>query len=116
MLSYNAGDPTSTEAPAIAATPITGGAVPTTYGIDWLLDVLVVMTDASTGLVPTVGPTGVSTAPCAALDRGGDGVMYATMTTGGINRLYTMNLATGEATTLGDIDVVASIQSIAIAD
>lgn len=40
--------------------------------------------------------------------------MYASMTTSGINNLYTMNLSTGAATLLGEIDVVASIQSIAI--
>ena len=56
----------------------------------------------------------MSLPPCAALDLGGDGVMYASMTTSGINNLYTMNLSTGAATLLGEIDVVASIQSIAI--
>jgi hypothetical protein len=74
------------------------------------------MPDPSTGQVTTIGLTGVSTAPCAALDVGGDGVMYASMTTSGINHLYTMNLGSGAATLLGEIDVVASSQNIAISD
>ena len=114
VLAYASGDPNVAEAPALAATAVIGGTSPTAYGIDWLLDVFVVMSDPSTGQVATIGPTGVVTAPCAALDVGGDGVMYASMTTSGINNLYTMNLSTGAATLLGEIDVVASIQSIAI--
>lgn len=114
VLAYASGDPNAAETPAVAATVVTGGASPTTYGIDWLLDVFVVMSDPSTGQVATVGSTGVITAPCAALDVGSDGVMYASMTTSGVNNLYTMNLGTGAATLLGEIDLVASIQSIAI--
>ncbi len=115
VLAYATGDPNESEAPALVATAVTG-ASPTTYGIDWSLDVFVIMSDPGTGEVTTVGPTGTSTARCAALDLGGDGVMYATMTTSGINNLYTMNLSTGAATLLGEIDLVASIQSIAIPD
>jgi hypothetical protein len=114
-LAYATGDPNEAEAPALAATAV-GGTSPATYGIDWLLDVLVVMPNPGTGQVTTVGSTGRSTAPCAALDLGDDGVMYATMTTSGINNLYTMNLSTGAATLVGEIDLVASIQSIAIPD
>jgi hypothetical protein len=114
-LAYASGDPNEGEAPGIAAIAVSG-ASPTAYGIDWLLDVLVVMGEPSSGQVVTVGPTGVTTAPCAALDLGADGVMYASMTTSGINNLYTMNLSTGTATLLGQIDVVASIQSIAISN
>jgi hypothetical protein len=116
VLAYASGDPNAAETPAIAATAVTTGAGAATYGIDWLLDEFVVMPDPSTGQVTTIGATGVSTAPCAALDVGGDGVMYASMTTSGINHLYTMNLGTGAATLLDEIDVVASIQSIAISD
>ena len=116
-LTYASGDPNAAKAPAIAATAVTGApGATTTYGIDWLLDVFVVMSDPTTGQVATVGSTGVVTAPCAALDVGGDGVMYASMTTSGINHLFTMNLSTGAATLLGEIDVFASIQSIAIPD
>ena len=100
--------------PAIAATAVTTGASAVTYGIDWLLDQLVVMPAASDGQVTTIGSTGVSTAACAALDLGDDGVLYASMTIDQANQLYTMNLSTGAATSLGAIDVVASIQSIAI--
>jgi hypothetical protein len=115
VLAYATGDPNAGTAPAVAATAIGTGTGAATYGIDWLLDVLVVMPDASNGQVSTVGSTGVSTAPCAALDLGDDGVLYASMTTSGINHLYTMNLSTGAAASLGEIDVVASIQSIAVA-
>lgn len=111
-LAYAAGDPNEASIPAIAATAVTTGA---TYGIDWLLDTLVVMSDPSNGQVTSVGSTGVITAACAALDVGVNGVLYASMTTGGVNSLYTMNVTTGAATSLGAIPVVPSIQSIAIA-
>jgi Domain of unknown function (DUF4394) len=116
VLAYAAGDPNEAETPALVATGVGAGAGAPAYGIDWLLDMFVVMNDPTSGEVTTVGSTGVSTAPCAALDLGSDGAMYASMTTGGINKLYTMNLATGAATLVGDIDVFASIQSIAIPD
>jgi hypothetical protein len=116
VLAYAAGDPNAARTPEIAATAITTTpGVATTYGIDWFLDQLVIMPAASDGQVTTIGSTGVSTSPCAALDMGDDGVLYATMTINTINQLYTMNLGTGEATSLGSIPVVASIQSIAVA-
>lgn len=114
VLAYAAGDPNEAEAPALVATGVTTG--PAAYGIDWLLDVFVVAADPASGQVTTVGSTGISTAPCAGLDAGSDGVMYATMTTSGINNLYTMDLSSGAATLVGEIDLVASIQSIAISD
>jgi hypothetical protein len=114
VLAYASGDLHAGSAPAIAALAVKTGASAGTYGIDWLLDEFVIMPDASNGQISTVGHTGVSTAACVALDVGDDGVMYASMTTGGINRLFTMNLSTGAATLLGTIDIFASIQSIAI--
>jgi hypothetical protein len=114
-LAYAVGDANEGAAPAIAATAITTGAAGATYGIDWLLDEFVVMADPSNGQVTSVGSTGVITAACAALEVGANGVVYASMTTGGVNSLYTMNVSTGAATSLGAIPVVPSIQSIAIA-
>ncbi len=114
-LAYAAGDPNEGTAPAIAATAVTTGAAGATYGIDWVLDEFVVTSDPNDGQLTSVGSTGVITAACAALDVGADGVVYASMTISGGNRLYTMNVSTGAATLLGAIPVVASIQSIAIA-
>ena len=114
-LVYAAGDPNEAATPAIAATAVTTGAAAATYGIDWLLDEFVVMSDPNNGEVTSVGSTGVVTAACAALDVGANGVVYASMTTSGVNNLYTMNVSTGAATLLGTIPVVPSIQSIAIA-
>jgi hypothetical protein len=116
VLAYVTGDPNETRGPSIAATAVstTSGAA-TTYGIDWVLDLLVMMPDPANGQVTTLGSTGVSTSACAALDMGDDGVLYATMTVDQTNQLYTMNLGTGAATGLGEINVVASIQSIAVA-
>jgi Domain of unknown function (DUF4394) len=111
-LAYAAGDANEASTPAIAATAVTTGPA---YGIDWLLDEFVVMSDPSNGQLVSVGSTGVTTAVCAALDAAADGVVYASMTTSGVNNLYTMNVSTGAATLLGTIDVVPSIQSIAIA-
>jgi hypothetical protein len=116
VLAYATGDPNAAETPHIAATAVTTtpGAA-TTYGIDWFLDELVIMPTATDGQVTTIGSTGVFTAACAALDMGDDGVLYASMFNQA-NQLYTMNLSTGAATSLGAIgDVVSSIQSIAIA-
>jgi hypothetical protein len=110
-LAYAAGDEHSGSAPGIAATAITTGG---TYGIDWLFDEFVVMSDPNSGQISTVGSTGVITAACVALDVASDGVVFASMTTSGINSLYTMNVSTGAATLVGAIDQVASIQSIAI--
>jgi hypothetical protein len=73
------------------------------------------MPDPANGQVTTIGSTGVSTSPCAALDMGDDGLLYASMTIEAVNQLFTMNLSTGAATGLGEINVVASIQSIAVA-
>jgi hypothetical protein len=116
VLAYVSGDPNAAETPEIAATAVTTApGAATTYGIDWFLDELVIMPTASDGQVTTVGPTGVTTSPCVALDVADDGVLYASMTINGTNLLYTMNLSSGAATSLGAIDVVASIQSIAIA-
>ena len=115
VLAYAAGDPKEAFTPEIAATAVTTGAAGATYGIDWLLDEFVVMADPSNGQVTSVGSTGEVTAACAALDVGVNGVVYASMTTSGVNSLYTMNVSTGAATLLGAIPVVPSIQSIAIA-
>jgi len=116
VLAYATGDPKETEVPSIAATAVsTSSGAATIYGIDWLLDDLVMMPAPTDGQVTTIGSTGVSTSPCAALDMGDDGVLYATMTVDQANQLYTMNLSTGAATGLGAINVVASIQSIAVA-
>ena len=115
VLAYAFGDPNEASTPAIAATAVTTGAAAATYGIDWLLDEFVVMSDPNNGGVTTVGSTGVFTAACVALDVGANGVVYASMTIGGVNNLYTMNVSTGAATLLGPISLVPSIQSIAIA-
>jgi hypothetical protein len=116
VLAYVTGDPNETEGPSIAATAVsTSSGAATAYGIDWLLDELVMMPDPTNGQVTTIGSTLVSTSPCAALDMGDDGVLYATMTIDQANQLFTMNLSTGAATGLGEINVVASIQSIAVA-
>jgi hypothetical protein len=117
VLAYVTGDPNETRGPSIAATAVgtSSAAATTTYGIDWVLDDLVMMPDPANGQVTTIGSTGVSTSACAALDMGDDGVLYATMTVDQTNQLYTMNLGTGAATGLGEINVVASIQSIAVA-
>jgi hypothetical protein len=116
VLAYATGDPSEAEGPSIAATAIStsSGAV-TTYGIDWLLDALVMMPDPRMGRSRQSASPGVSTSPCAALDMGDAGILCATMTIGQLNQLFIMNLTTGAATGLGEINVVASIQSIAVA-
>ena len=117
VLAYATGDANEGSTPEIAATAVTTGASAATYGIDWQLDEFVVMSDPNSGQLTSVGSTGVVTLACAALDVGANGVVYASMTItpGAVNNLYTMNVSTGAATALGAINLVPSIQSIAIA-
>jgi hypothetical protein len=89
-------------------------ATPTTlYGIDSAAGTLVLVgsingtpNSPNTGITTTVGSLGLGTNLNEALGfdiSGVTGIGFASITTGGISRLYTINLATGSATLMGAI-------------
>jgi hypothetical protein len=80
----------------------------TLYGIDSAAGTLVLIgsingtpNSPNTGIVTTVGSLGLGTSLNESIGfdiSGVSGIGFATITTGGISRLYTINLATGSAT------------------
>lgn len=92
------------------------------YGIDSRFDTLVregapaAGLSANSGQLTTIGALGIDTTGLAGLDFASDGTVYAALNVSGetASRLYTINVATGQATELGRIsgDVV---QSLAVA-
>jgi hypothetical protein len=83
---------------SIPATPVTK-----TFDIDSNLDVLVLQEPPNDGVLATVGPLGIDFGPMGGFDiltdgSGGDHAFAASGST-----LYTIDLGTGAATTLGTI-------------
>jgi Domain of unknown function (DUF4394) len=69
------------------------------YVIDATTDQLLVSNAPNGGTLTPIGPLGVDTTGDVGFDiTANDGVGFATLTTGGLSRLYTINLATGAAT------------------
>jgi hypothetical protein len=108
---FGTGDANQGFNPALAALAYANA---TLYGIDSGRDVLVRITTPSTGVMTTVGPLGVNTVPCAALDIATDGVGWASLADNGVSRLYTIDLSTGAATLVGVIDVDSEVQGLAL--
>jgi hypothetical protein len=83
----------------------------TLFGIDSGTDALVGIAGANgvpspnLGAVTTIGALGVDTSDRAGLDvpLGASTTAFASLTVGGVSRLYSVNLATGAATLVGDI-------------
>jgi len=103
-----------------------GSTTTTLYGIDSATDQLVLIgsvdgtpTNPNAGTITTVGAgLGVDTSDDAGFDIAPSGVAFASLTVGGISRLYLVNLATGGASLIGPIgaglvvrDVAAEINS-----
>jgi Domain of unknown function (DUF4394) len=118
-LAYAVGDPNSGVNPNVVGAAYTnnfGGAAQTTlYGIDFALDALVRQggvigtPSPNTGQLTTIGPLGFDTTNEVGFDiSGASGIAYASLTPP-INpldpssRLFTINLATGQATQVGFI-------------
>jgi hypothetical protein len=107
---YASGDPNVGVDPNIVHVAYTNnfaGATSTTlYGIDTNLDILVQIATA-TGALTTVGPLGVDVSAAGGFDISGTtGAAYAALlpTNSSASRFYTINLATGAATSVGQID------------
>jgi hypothetical protein len=94
----------------------------TLFGIDTTLDMLVTIggidqsPSPNGGAVFPVGSFGVNAVGDAGFDIDTDGTLFAALTVGGINQLYTVNPATGAATLIGPIgDGNLAIGSLAAA-
>lgn len=108
-LAYAIGDINAASDPNIVGIAYTNNVVGATsailYGIDSGLDILVTI-DALTGELDTVGPLGVDVKADVGFDiSGASGIAYAAMvrTTSSQSELFTIDLATGAASSAGPI-------------
>lgn len=121
LLAYNAGDANFGVNPNITGTAYTNsvaGATSTVlYAINSNRDILVTLPSPNNGKMTTVGTLGPNTTEFVGFDIAGDtGVAYATLTLGGAgSSFYTINLTSGAATLVGNIDNSAALRGIAVA-
>jgi hypothetical protein len=94
------------------------GATSTTlYAIDTNLDILVRQVPPNDGVLNTVGSLGVDASSVLGFDIrsvGGQESAFAALNVGGVSSLYNINLATGQATPLGQITNGEAIVSLAL--
>jgi len=93
-----------------------GAASTTLYDIDSSSDSLLQQNPVNNGTVTTVGALGIDTTAIAGFDivtLGSDNSAYATFTVGGTVGLYSINLLTGAATSLGSVG--GNLELIALA-
>ena len=76
----------------------------TLYGIDSALDILFIQNPPNSGVLNTVGGLGVDTGDNVGFDiSGATDIAYAALQSGVTSAFYTIDLATGAATLVGDI-------------
>ncbi len=120
-LRYRDGDTGVNQTFAITGTAYTnsvaGATTTTLYAIDSARDVLVTLAAPNDGLMTTVGALGVNTTQDVGFDIfPTTGAAYATLTgANGRSSLYTINLATGAATLVGELRGVGPLRGIAVA-
>jgi hypothetical protein len=120
-LNYASSDAGAGQKPSIVGTAYTNSnataTTTTLYAIDSSRDVLVTVAPPNDGVLSSVGALGVDTSSAVGFDISGaaDGTAFATLTTGGSSRLYTVNLMTGKATLVGAIGGNVVLTGIAIA-
>ncbi|MBC7912409.1 MAG: DUF4394 domain-containing protein [Pyrinomonadaceae bacterium] len=113
-LAYAAGDTNVGQNPNVAgagyANNFTGTASTTLYDIDTNLDILVTQNPPNNGTLNTVGTLGVDTTNLVGFDIGSANNAFAALTlaTDPVSKLYTINLTTGRATLVGNIDLTVS--------
>jgi hypothetical protein len=124
-LAYAVGDPNEGADPNVVGVAYTNNfssaTTTTLYGIDYVLDTLVRIggvngnPSPNTGLLTTIGPLGVNASQLSGFDIApGTGTAFAAFRgTGGISRLYTINLNTGHATLVGPT-AGASLRGLAV--
>lgn len=120
-LAYMTGDAGAGSNPVIAGTAYTssvaGATTTALFAIDASRDVLVTLAAPNDGMMRTVGALGVTTSELVGFDiAGSDGSAYATLSgSGARSTLYAINLTTGAATRVGEVDNVGRLRGIAIA-
>lgn len=119
-VAYAAGDANAGVNPNIVGSAynnnVVGASTTTLFDIDSGIDRLVTQDIPTAGTLHTVGPLGFDVTALLGFDIGGDGVAFADMQTTTDNRssLYTVNLATGAATAVGQIDGGIEVRDIAV--
>jgi hypothetical protein len=120
-LAYNAGDANFGLNPNIAGTAYTnsvaGATTTVLYAIDSNRDIVVTLPVPNNGKLATVGALGVNSNEFVGFDITGDtGIAYAALTAGpGGSGFYTINLTTGAATFVGNLDNSSPVRGIAVA-
>jgi hypothetical protein len=127
QLAYAAGDPNFILPPGVVASAYTnsfdGATVTTLFGLSATRDVLVrqgsvngTPTSPNSGQLNTVGPLGVNIVNEAGFDISATGEAFAAMASAGdtSSQLYSIDLTTGAATSLGTIGGTELIRGIAL--
>jgi trimeric autotransporter adhesin len=125
VLSYDALDAHNGSDPSIAAiaysSNVLGGSATTLYGIDSSLDTLVRIgsvggtpNSPNDGSLTTIGALGTDTSANMGLDIDGHGVAFAVLGVGGTSSLFTIDLTTGAARSLGAIGGASPVIDIAV--
>ena len=121
-LAYAAsGDPNSGANPNVVGSAyrnsFSGAVVTELYGIDSNLDVLVTQDPPNAGTLTTDGPLNVDTTDAVGFDISGlTAQAYASLTTGGTTNLYTINLDSGAATSVGALAGATSLGTETVVD
>ena len=120
-LTYAAGDAHAGANPNVVGSAYTnnfvGAATTILYDIDSTLATLVYQDPPNAGSLHTVGPLGVSTTDNVGFDISqGTGTAYASLTIGTTTGLYTINLASGAATSVGTIGDATSLAGESVLD
>ncbi len=120
-LAYAAADPNAAVSPRVSGAAYTnnaaGATTTTLYDIDYNLDVLVTQNPPNNGTLNTVGPLGFNTGKFVGFDiAGGSGTAFASLTApdDSVSKLYTIDLTTGAATLLGNINTAELVRDIAV--
>ena len=127
-LAYATGDPAAGQNPNVVGVAYTnnfaGTTTTTLYGIDSNRDTLVrqgsvdgTPVSPNSGQLFTVGALGVDTSDVVGFDivnPGGAGL--AVLTVGGVSQLYTINLATGAATLVGNVGGGSQVRALTAAN
>ena len=119
-LAYAAGDANAAANPNVVGSAYTnsfaGATTTTLYGIDSVLDILVIQNPPNAGTLNTVGALGFNTSDIVGFDIFFFGSQaFASFTTpGGFSSFYSLNLGTGAASLIGSIGSGLVISDIAI--
>lgn len=119
-LAYATGDANVGANPNVVGSAYTtnfsGATTTTLYGIDSNLDILVTQNPPNAGQLNTVGALGVNVGDNVGFDiEGSSSTGFMAATVGGLERLYSVDLASGAATLIGTIGSGTALQGIAVA-